>query len=129
MKNLEEIKTALNAIRSTLDVDVVDMGIESTYNKLIALTQLMGLSAECNASAKKLLGIKELEVFMTMNKNMPPSIQSKLLKAHCNEQEAVLEYADRLNASIVHCCDSLRSVISLYKTEMQITDYQSKLTK
>lgn len=120
MKRLEEIMVALNKIRATLDVDVIESDIHNVNNKLLALTQLMGLSAECNASAKKLLHLKELKVFQTMNNELPPSMQSKRLNAECYEENAICVYADRLNAAIVHNCDSLRSVISLYKAELNI---------
>lgn len=119
MKTVDETAKALNVIREALDADVIGADIDSVQNKLLKLTQLMGTSAEANASAKKLLSQKELEIMMSMDKKLAPSIQSKFLNAQCFEQEALLEYADRLNAGIVHACESLRTVISLYKEEMR----------
>lgn len=118
MKSLSEITTSLNAIREALDADVVDCDIESVKNKLLKLTQLMGLSAETKASAKKLLHMKERIVFEMMDKKMPPSVQIRTLNAECYEEHAILEYSDRLNASLVHGIDGLRSVMSLHKQEM-----------
>ncbi len=119
MKDLKEITNSLNTIRSVLDADVGGCDIDSVREKLLRLTSLMGLSAETMASAKKLLNEKEIGVFVTMDPKMSPSIQKKYLDAHCKDQAAVLTYADRLNSSIVHCVDSLRTVISLYKSEME----------
>jgi hypothetical protein len=78
----------------------------------------MGLSAETKASAKKLLNLKERIVFEMMDKKLPPSVQVRILNAECFEENAILEYSDRLNAGLVHNLDTLRSVISLYKQEM-----------
>lgn len=119
MKTLSEITTALNAIRLAVDSDVVDSDILNVQNKMLKLTQLIGLSAETKASAKKLLGIKERCVFEMIDKKLPPSVQIRMLNAECYEENAILEYSDRLNAAITHNIDGLRSVISLYKQEMQ----------
>lgn len=105
-------------IREAIDADVIDADIVNIQNKLLRLTQLMGLSAEANASAKKLLHIKEREVLFAMDKTLPASIQSKNLSAECYNEIAILEYSDRLNAALTHCCDGLRSIISLYKVEV-----------
>ncbi len=106
-------------IRSVIDSDVMDCDIDTKVNKLLKLTQLMGLSAETKASAKKLLGLKEQRIFEGMDVDMAPSKAIRFLNAKCAEENAILEYADRLNAAITHSIEGLRSVISLYKQEMQ----------
>lgn len=68
MKTKEETVKALNSIREAVDADVIDTDIVNVQNKLLKLTQVIGLSAEAKASAKKLLHIKEKEVFLTMDK-------------------------------------------------------------
>lgn len=119
MKNLAEIISALNSIREALDSDVIDSGIENINNKLLKLTQLSGLSAETKASARKLLNKKELEVLKSIDKSEQASIKIKLVNSECFEENAILEYSDRLNAALTHSMEALRSVISLYKTEIQ----------
>lgn len=118
MKSLTEITQSLNAIREALDADLVDMDIDCVKNKLLKLTQLMGLSAETKASAKKLLNMKEKMIFEMMDKKMPPSVQVRFLNSECFEENAILEYSDRLNAALTHSIDGLRSVMSLHKQEM-----------
>lgn len=118
MKSLAEIIASLNAIREALDADVIDSDIHNVTNKALKLTQLMGLSAETKASAKKLLGLKEKIVFEMLDKKLPPSVQIRVLNSECYEENAILEYSDRLNAGITHSIECLRSVISLYKQEM-----------
>lgn len=119
MKTKEETIKALNSIRELVDQDVIDSDIEMVKNKMIALTQLIGLSAEANASAKKLLHSKELKVLIGIDKSLSPSIQNKMLSAECFEEIALYEYADRLNSALIHSIDALRSVLSLYKTELE----------
>jgi len=118
MKTLAEITASLNAIRTALDSDVIDSDIHNVTNKALNLTQLMGLSAETKASARKLLNIKERCVFEMIDKKLPPSVQVRVLNAECFEENAILEYSDRLNAALTHSIDCLRTVISLYKQEM-----------
>lgn len=122
MRTIEETRKSLNAIRSVVDADVSDCDIQSVKDKLLKLTSLIGLSAETMASAKKIMNDKEIEVFAVHSSkidSLPASIAKKFLDAHCKEENALYEYSDRLNSAIVHCIDGLRTVISLYKTEME----------
>ncbi len=119
MFDIGEVIKACNAIRQVIDSDVCDVDIVNVDNKMKKLTQLTGLSAEANASAKKLLHKKELYVLMVhKNSGLSPSVLNNLLKAECFEEIALYEYADRLNSALVHTIDGLRTSISLYKTEL-----------
>lgn len=119
MKTIQEVVTALNFIRSVLDSDVIDCDITTVDNKLKKLTQLLGSSAEANASAKKILLKKELEILReNKDSGLSPSVLNNLLKAECFDESSLLEYADRLNSGLVHAIDGLRSSISLYKQEL-----------
>lgn len=119
MKSIEETKKSLNMIRETVDADIIDADIISQQNKLLALTQLIGLSAECNASSKKFLLKKELEIMSQADKDLAPMKLNKLINASCFEESALMEYSDRLNSALIHSIDAIRSVISLYKTELE----------
>jgi predicted nucleotidyltransferase len=119
MVTKEDTIKALNCIRKAIDEDIIDVDIEQQKNKMIALTQLIGLSAECNASAKKILLKKELEVLGTIEKDVAPSKVAKMVNAECYDEGALLEYADRLNSALIHSIDAIRSVLSLYKTELE----------
>ena len=94
MKSIDETKRALNFIREVLDKDVMGADIDSQVNKLISLTQLMGLSAETMASSKKILHMKELQVFQVINPEMPPSMQTKRLSSECYEELSMLQCAE-----------------------------------
>lgn len=63
---------------------------------------------------------KEVEVYVTKDLDkFAPQKCMKLLKSYCSKETATLEYADRLNAGLVHTIDALRSIISYRKSEMQ----------
>jgi hypothetical protein len=110
----------LNAIREVLDSDVMDADIETQKNKLIKLTQLTGLAAESKALAQKLLNMKELEVIKeNEGSGITASVLVKKINAECYEEGALLVYADRINSALSHSIEGLRSVVSLYKSELE----------
>ena len=120
MKTIQEISQSLNHIRSIIDTDIVEVDIDQQQNKLLMLTQIIGLSAECKASSKKILHLKELDVLSELNlTDMQPSIIGKMLTAKTAHEIALLEYSDRINSAVIHSIDAIRSIISLYKTELE----------
>ena len=113
------LKQKLNSIRDLLDSDVTGVDIDSIVEKGKKLTQMIGLSAECKAAAKKALELKlRVCIAEIENKGYQPSILLKVAGAMCADEAATFEYADRLNAGITHQLDYYRSVISLYKEEL-----------
>lgn len=111
----------LKCIRETLDTDTTGCDIESVVEKLQKLIQLSGLASECKAAAKQQLEEARLISIMRLREMKPPVQPSLLLKmaeAECAKQNATFVYADRLNASISHSIEGLRSLISLRKEEM-----------
>lgn len=120
MRTQEETNKALNSIRALLDIDVSGAVIEDVQAKLINMTQMLGLGAEAIATSKKLLGEKEIEIFITKELDKyTPAKAIKLLNSYCANEVATLEYATKLSSGLVHAIDALRSVISLYKTELE----------
>ena len=120
MTRPDNIESNLKAIRKVLDTDVTGCDIETVVEQGKRLASLMGLSAECMAAAQKYLqnaklkAIKELE-----GKGYQPSVLIKMVDGMCGEEYAMHEYADRLNAGITHQLDYYRTVISLYKSELE----------
>lgn len=113
------LKEKLNSIRALIDADVTGVDIDSLIEKGKQLSQMIGLSAECKAAARKELDNARLAAIIQIeNKNYPPSVMLKIAEAMCSDESSVFEYADRLNAGITHQLDYYRSVISLHKTEL-----------
>lgn len=110
----------LESIRNCIDADVTGCDIETILEKGKELSQLIGLSAECKAEARKALERRRLiEIQFLQVEKIPPSVMLKMADAQCADELAVFEYADRLNAGITHQLDFYRSVISLHKTELE----------
>lgn len=119
MRTFQETSESLDSIREAVDADIIDLDIDQQKNKMLKLTQLIGLSAECKSNAKRLLHLKEVEELQKIDKSFSPTLINATLKANCYEELALLEYADRLNSAVIHTIDSIRTVISLYKTELE----------
>lgn len=110
----------LEAIRKAIDVDVTGVDIDSLVEKGKNLSQLIGLSAECKALARKNLEDARLVAIQKLLiDRLPPSVMLKMADAMCAKEFKIYEYADRLNAGITHQLDYYRTVISLHKTELE----------
>jgi len=114
------IKERTVAVRETIDREIDYQDPEQLKAKLVDLMAVIGLSAELQAGAGKLIRIRELQEYagMSQTKMPPPSIVKKVLEGSTAEERALYEYCDRLNAGIVHAIDGIRTLISLYKTEL-----------
>lgn len=121
MKELKnKVRENLRIIREILDADVIDSNIEMIQNKALKLTQLSGLASECKAAARKVLeNARLLNLSEIQHEKVPVSMLMKKLDAMCADELALYEYSDRINASITHNLDTLRSIISLYKEELR----------
>lgn len=113
------LKEKLDSIRVALDADVTGVDIDSLVEKGKALAQLIGLSAECKAEARKKLEQSRLRALLHHQDIKSPMVQLKLAEADCADEVRDFEYADRLNAGITHQLDYYRSVMSLHKTELE----------
>ena len=134
---MNDLATKMNSIREALDAPVsydqetgeaTQANIDLVQDKLIKLSSLLGLSAECMAQARKELRNKELEVLAEIQSQIsktPASIVGKLLSAKTGQEESVLLYADRLNSALVHSIDGLRTIISKYKSELEQSKFQT----
>ena len=112
-------------IRQAIDLEVSFDVPEELHGKLIRRSQLIGSSAELKASAKEDLKRSELLAFLKYKGDkLSPTMMKTVIEGECAEQYGRLEYADRLNAGLVHCMDSLRTLISAKKDEMRQSNFQ-----
>lgn len=110
----------LEAIRKAIDVDVLGCDIVDVVEKGKSLSQLIGLSAECKALARKNLEDARLSALQKLLADkLSTMVLLKMADAMCSKELKIYEYADRLNAGITHQLDYYRSVISLHKTELE----------
>ncbi len=120
MTRPDNIEANLKSIREVVDTNVVGCDIETIVEQGKKLASIMGLSAECMAAAQKHLQMARLKAIKEIEgKNVSPSILLKMADGDCGIELATYEYADRLNAAITHQLDYYRTVISLYKSELE----------
>lgn len=116
----EELKNNLEYIRLDMDIEINEKSIDSVQEKLSRITLLVGLSAECVAAAKRYhLNAQLAALKKHLGSGLQPSLMNKMVDAECAKESETFLYAERLNAGITHIQDSLRTIISLYKTELQ----------
>lgn len=118
------LRERLTAIRDLLDTNTKELAIDSIVAHGKDLSAMIGLSAECKSEARRNLeNARMIAIKMHMDKKITPSILSKLIDGACADEIAQFEYADRLNAGIVHQLDFVRSVLSLHKQELQTSNF------
>ena len=117
----DQILANLNDINAQISTEINHIIIGLVEEKLVKLSSLMGTSAECLRYAKLAVG-KRQQVLMNTEKaaGMQPSVLKMWIEGEMAEEIAIYTFADRVNAAIVHCSDSLRTVISKYKEELRI---------
>lgn len=120
MEKQPTIGEKLKAIRELVEVDLSTEHIDVLEAHGKRLAAIVGLSAETMAHSKKLYQASLLRAIMSLKESgLSPSVMMKTAQAQCGEDEAVMDYADRLNAGITHQLDFYRTVISKYKAELE----------
>lgn len=119
-KTPDKLEANLKLIRLTLDTKTEGVDIDTVQEVGKRLASLMGLSAECMASARRRMEVARLKAFKELEgRGYSPSVMLKMAEANISMESATYEYADRLNAAITHQIDYFRTLISLYKSEME----------
>lgn len=120
MEKQPTIGEKLKAIRELVEVDLSGCGIDDVEAHGKRLASLIGLSAETMAQSKKLYQASLLRALNALkDSGLTPTIMLKTAQAQVGEEEAVMDYADRLNAGISHQLDYYRTCISKWKSELE----------
>ena len=109
----------INAIREVIDFQLNKDQMENVQWKVLRMESLLGLSAETISESKALLSLKQMQVLSTLDKDMSITEKKAHINGACWEEEALHDYADRINSAIRHGLDAIRTIISLYKTELE----------
>lgn len=116
-----KLRQKAEAIRLVLDREVDILDIESLLKKLNDLVNISGLSAEIVPSSKlEYRNAQEVVIRDLMDNpvNLPASTTNDLIKARCGKEESFWEYCALLDKRISYSQESLRTIISLRKTEI-----------
>ena len=109
------------SLRMVIDREVDILDIEGLLQKLSDLINISGLAAEIVPSAKLAYRNAQESVildFMENPTNLPASTTNELIKARTGKEESMVEYCELLNKRLGYAQESLRSIISLRKTEL-----------
>lgn len=125
---MNTIKQNCEAVRALIEQPVATEDLDGMANYLMELKSMSGLSAANMANAKQVWREKQKkrieqlinddQEILTL-KSLPASTINDLVKASCGAEEAQYEYADRLDKRISYVIDSVRTIISLRKAEME----------
>ncbi len=110
------------SIRMVLDREVQILDIEGLMQKLSDLVNISGLSAEIVPSAKLAYRNAQEAVILDLMKNptnLPASTTNDLVKAKTGKEESFWEYTVLLDKRLSYSQESLRTIISLRKVEIQ----------
>ena len=120
-KRLELLKE-LEGIQGYLEEEIPDdPGIQvaelSRLNVLLARCNGIWVDAKClyNSALKN-----AHEKYADAIGKMAPSVAIQFVKAACSDEENVVFLAERMDRTIVHVCDNLRTQISFAKEQMRL---------
>lgn len=116
------IKDKAEAIRMVIDREVQILDVETLINKLNDLIAISGLSAELVPQAR--MAYREAQErtiidFMNNPIDLPVSTLNDLIKAKTRKEEGMLEYCEKLDKRVSYSQESMRTIISLRKQEIQ----------
>ena len=118
--NRKEIEANCEAIKLVLERHLTnEEDMKEVKAKLMDLQVLLSLSAETMRGAKELLAETQRAYMKPLKlSEYSPNTLKLMIETAIGEESALYLYCDRLNAAITHSLDALRTVISLYKTEV-----------
>ena len=122
----EEILKHCKMIQTAVDIEVPLGDIDTIEGKMLQLVALMGLSSELMKEAKNNVLVKQgliIDIIRREEKGIAPTTMKLILESRMATELTIYEYCDRLNRAIVHACDSLRTSISKYKIERELSTY------
>ena len=92
-------------------------------DKLARTASYIATLGKCTADCKKALNEAKGNVFAEMGAKLlkvPPTIVSEILKTKCSDEIFLVDWCDRLGATLVHQADALRTLISYAKHEASL---------
>lgn len=115
-----DIKNNLEVIRKVMDAKAGLDDPQGVATKLEALSNVLGLSAECIAYARKNLD-KRLSFLTTAKayQGMSATDRKMVFSGEASEEIFMVNYSESLNKDVHYVCESVRSLLSYLKQEMQ----------
>ena len=118
-----ELYEEATKIQSTLEC-VCPSDPSEMYARLAELNVLLARTSEMYAEARHLLNLRRQEVFvesMEVIKDLSATLANKYIDAQVADEMKLADWVERLNKTIVHQSDNMRSMFSYAKEEMKLT--------
>jgi flagellar biosynthesis component FlhA len=111
----------LDLIKRVLDNEVSVDDIEAVVSKGMDLTNLASSAAYCSAYYTRVYLDKKaaiMDALIAQDTKLSPTILNEYVKSKLAKEEQHKIYAERLERQVGRVLDYFRSVMSLYKSEM-----------
>lgn len=128
--------TRVEAIQQHLeDMKYEDFGqnLSSIYDEMVNLNAWKSFTGKMMSESKRELNEKKVELYNNIIFSQKASgiIPSPLLikdyvSAKCSELQYKYDFTERINNSIAYAIDSLRSILSALKQELQTLNYTAQ---
>lgn len=121
--------TQLEAIQShleSMDYKSMEQSTQSIFEEIVRLSSWNAFVGKMVAEYERdYKGKKELayQQFLDSKSKLSPSLAKDFIDSICGEAGFKFTYAERLNRSLVHAMDCLRSILSTLKVEMSTIHY------
>lgn len=121
MTEIEEIQKYLEITCSNDPAEIQDR--ISTLMVYLARTSEMLADAKKALRKKKSAEINSSIIAVAKENHLSSKVQNALLESIAEEECFLVDWLDRINSTIVHQIDGLRSLLSYAKEEMRMANY------
>lgn len=127
MENFSKLEAIQQHIEASNFADF-GQSTQAIFDEIVSLNAWNAFVGKMVAEyEKEYRGAKELAYidFAYSKSKLSPSLAKDFIDARCGEIGYRYSYAERLNRTIVHYLDSLRSILSTLKVEMSTIHFNS----
>jgi len=113
-----------------LNYEYFGQDLNAIYTEIVSMNAWKSFSGKMMAEAKKELNDAKVKAYGTLitsqratGYDIPPSIAKDYIASKCGEIQYRYDFAERVNNATAYCIDSLRSILSALKQELQTIQY------
>lgn len=124
---MEVMLNECNKIQSYLEINISD-NIQEIVERGSDLQAYIARTGKMIADAKRFLSEKKKTETMKViedilqNSKYSAGVQNALVSGLCADEQYLLTWCERLNATCTHQLDYMRTLISLHKEEMKLSN-------
>ena len=121
---ITDITNELKQYQDYLEMPANDDANEMA-TRLANLNTILARTGLLLADAKRMRDDKMKSIFQTefaKLKQLSPTLAKQYAEASCADENYIVNWAERVNRSCVHVGDNLRTIISLAKENMRLTN-------